>query len=91
MPRLEDWSITGGFNPYQPPECQHRFLQGIIYDDEKKRFPDGSPVRTSILQDLDLKNNIAQTRNTTYILGSISEDYLKWLREKDLTIEQFVK
>ena len=37
MPRLEDWSITGGFNPYQPPECQHRFLQGIIYDDEKKR------------------------------------------------------
>lgn len=89
IPRLENWSIVGDFYPYKAPELQYRKLQGEIYDDEKKRFDDGRCVRTSPLTELNLKNNYAQTLNTKYILGKVSKDYLKWLEENDMTLEQF--
>ena len=89
IPRLENWSIIGDFDPYKAPELQYKMLQGEIYDDEKKRFNDGRYVRTSQLIELNIKNNYAQTKNTKYILGKVSEDYLKWLKENDMTLEQF--
>lgn len=92
MPRLENWSIGSEFsNPYQAPELQVRKLYGEIYDDEFKRFEDGTRIVSSRLVELDLQNNIGQTRNTKYILGKPSEDYLKWLEENDISLEQFSK
>lgn len=90
MPRIENWSIgSAHFNPYQAPELQKKYLYGEIYDDEKSRFEDGTYISTSRIIHLDLENNVAETRNTTYILGKPSEDYLKWLKDNNITLEQF--
>ena len=70
----------GGLDPYQPPECQVKYLEGKIFDDELGRFPDGSEVTTSRIVKLDLSNMIAQTRNTEYILGKMSDGYNEWLK-----------
>lgn len=66
-------------------------LEGEIYDDEKKRFEDGRYVRTSPLQELNIKNNYAQTKNTKYILGEPSKEYLEWLEDNNMTLEQFME
>jgi len=80
MPKLESWSVVGGLDPYQPPECQVKYLEGKIFDDELGRFPDGSEVTTSRIVKLDLSNMTAQTRNTEYILGKMSDGYTEWLK-----------
>lgn len=90
MPRLENWSI-GVDNPYQAPELQKKRLHGDIYDDEKGRFPDGSSVSTSLIQELNLKESYAMTRNTTYILGEPDKEYIKWLEEQGKTLEDYIK
>jgi len=89
LPRLENWFISSEGSPYQAPELQKKRLTGAIYEDEKHRFEDGKIVTTSSLIELDLKNNIAKTRNTKYILGKPSENYLKWLKENNMALEQF--
>ncbi len=91
MPRIEKWSIGSAyFNPYQAPELQKKYLYGEIYDDEKGRFENGTYISTSSIQELDLENNVAETKNTTYILGKPSEDYLKWLKDNNFTLGQFI-
>lgn len=89
MPRLESWSIVEDLNPFQAPELQTSRLKGIIYDDELKRFSDGRSVTTSRIVELDLKNKIAQTKNTKYKLGEPNPNYLKWLEENNMTLEQY--
>ena len=90
MPRLENWSI-GIDNPYQAPELQKKRLFGDIYDDEKGRFLDGSPVSTSPIQELNLKEGYAMTRNTKYILGEPSKDYVEWLKSQSKSLEDYIK
>jgi hypothetical protein len=78
MPRLENWSIIlDDGNPYLAPECRKNRLHGNIYEDS--RFLDGTPVTTSSLQNIDIENKVAQTRNTQYTLGQMSLDYQKYL------------
>jgi hypothetical protein len=76
-------------NPYQAPELAKVKLNGLIYNDEKKRFADGTSVTTSSLMEIDIKNNIAQTRNTTYKLGEPSEEFLKWLNDNGYKLEDY--
>lgn len=93
MPRLENWSIV--FDSctedmyYKAPELIKKRLQGDIYDDENKRFENGEFVVTSSIQELNIKENYAQTKNTKYILGKPSEDYLKWLKSENLNLSDF--
>lgn len=90
MPRLENWSIgCAELDPYRAPESQKKVLYGQIYDDEKERWNDGTNIRTSTIVELDIKNNSAKTLNTKYILGEPSKDYLEWLEENNMTLEQF--
>jgi len=80
MPRLENWSIGyGDSNGFTAPELVQKTLHGMIYDDQ--RFLDGTNIRTSDIQFLDLENNIATTRNTTYKLGNINPDYQKFINQ----------
>lgn len=61
--RLENWLVWGGI------------LYGEIYDDETKRFEDGTPVRTSRLLPMAQQVSTPKkgvevfTQNTTYLLG----------------------
>jgi len=88
MPKLENWSMGTSYNGFQAPELQEKQLRGNIYDDEFNRFKDGTIITTSSLVELDLKNKIAKTLNTKYVLGNPSEDYLKWLEENNILLEQ---
>lgn len=57
MARLENWVLLGNH------------IYADIYDDEKGRFRDGNPIRTSTIQELNREEGYAQTRNTRYELG----------------------
>lgn len=90
MPRLENWSIVGDFDPYKAPELRIRKLEGEIYDDELGRFPDGSFVTTSRLNELDIIKNVARTRNTEYILGKMSDGYAEWLEFNKIELKEIM-
>lgn len=59
---LSNWDITYS-NGYW-------YLQGVVSNDTKKRFKDGTFVTTSSLQKVNFKKGIAVTRNTVYKLES---------------------
>ena len=92
MPRLENWCIViDEVSPYTAPELLKVRMSGNIHNDEKDRFADGDYVTTSSLQEIDLINKIARTRNTTYELGRMSLSYQEWLDEHGYKVEDFVK
>ena len=49
-------------------------ITGNIFEDPKKRFMDGTLVTTSNVKYIDKQNNVAQTRNTLYRLGTPAQD-----------------
>jgi hypothetical protein len=88
MPRLENWSIVNNLDPFQAPELQVKRLEGDIYNDELRNLKDGKRVVTSRLLKLDLINNVAQTNNTEYILGKMSEEYAEWLKNNNIKLKE---
>lgn len=44
------------------------YVSGEIFNDTKKRFPDGTFVTTSYVQLAYLNSNLIQTKNSTYRL-----------------------
>lgn len=93
MPRLENWCIVvdPNFTPYTAPELMKLRMSGNIHDDEKKRFTDGDYITTSSLQEIDLINKIARTKNTIYELGIMSISYQEWLDKNGYKVEDFVR
>lgn len=87
MPRLENWSVISTGNEFQAPELRAKQLYGVIYDDEKGRFKDGTKIRTSTLVELSIENNYAKTLNTQYALGEPSKDYLEWLKKSNISLD----
>lgn len=43
-------------------------IYGIIYNDIKKRFPDGTEIHTSKVLKADFVNGVIETRNSVYHL-----------------------
>lgn len=91
MPRLENWCIVvdPNFTPYTAPELIKKRLSGNIHNDN--RFNDGEYVTTSSIQDIDLVNKFARTKNTTYELGRMSASYKEWLDDNGYKVEDFVR
>ena len=91
MPRIEEWSIGSNYiNPYQAPEALKKYLYGRIYDDELGRFKDGTNIGTSSIQELNLEEGYAMTRNTRDELGNPSDEYLKWLEVQGKSLEEYI-
>lgn len=89
MPKLEEWSLSqDNSNPYQAPELRAVRLHGKVYGHE--RFEDGDPVTTSRVHNLDMKNRIAKTNNTTYELGEPSVEYVEWLESNGKNLEDYI-
>jgi hypothetical protein len=90
MPRLENWSvIINDQSPFIAPELCYRMLNGEIYNDERGKFKDGTRITTSPLVEFDYKNKVAKTLNTIYTLGNLSENYLKWVRENNIDLDNY--
>lgn len=73
---IENWSMFMDGSPLLAPELRKMYLQGNIHNHEN--FKDGTFVRTSSIQDIDLENGKVTTRNTIYQLGKIDEEYLEF-------------
>lgn len=43
-------------------------IDGYIYNDQRHRFDDGTPIRTSLVKYIDFEAKIAKTLNSTYNL-----------------------
>jgi hypothetical protein len=44
-------------------------IYGNIFNDEKHRFANGTPIKTSRLKSVDFVKGVARTKNSTYNLG----------------------
>ena len=58
---LKDWVI-------QRTNNGSVIIYGIIYNDIKKRFPDGTEIQTSKVLKADFVNGVIETRNSVYHL-----------------------
>lgn len=80
MAKLENWSlITINENEFVAPEMRERVLLGNVYD--REGFDNGERVRTSLVQEIDVCNNMAYTINTIYELGEPSKEYKDFWEE----------
>lgn len=78
-PKLENWRIE--FWRFSPCGESLFKLAGNIYNDS--RFSDGTKVITSSIEFINMKENVAKTRNTVYDLGfCIDDTYVELLEEK---------
>lgn len=62
--RLENWEWDG----------RHNVIWGSIYDDVRKRWPEGTRIHTSYIADEDadgflMEGEVIKTLNSTYLLG----------------------
>ena len=57
---IKDWTIEKWGDAF--------VICGNIFNDEKNRFADGTPIHTSRLQIIDFVEKIVKTKNSTYNL-----------------------
>lgn len=76
--RLEKWGLRldEAVDPYKAPETVPVRLVGYVYG--HPRVPDGTLVSSSTVIELDVKNSLAETKNTTYTLGEIDPIYKRF-------------
>ena len=87
MPRLENWKMV--VHPYDAdgytaPEATRYCLRGIVYGHTNPRHFDGKEIRTSTIQEIDIKNRMAITSNSVYELGTPDPEWLEWVRVKKI-------
>lgn len=78
---MKYWSITSNQDGFTPPELLIYRLQGIIYNDSRGAFPDGSRLHTSSIQRITDcgSHKLVETKNTVYMvsLEDVNPDYEK--------------
>ena len=91
-PRLENWSVKQVTNsPYEAPELGFSAICGEVYNHPVPRHYDGKKIQTSRVKSINLDTNIAQTNNTTYELGTPSQEWLDWMKENGYELRQYHK
>ena len=86
--KLEKWSVLGlNTDPYKAPEQALTVLAGFVSGHPK--ISDGTQICTSPLTMISYRNKMAVTVNTTYELGEPDPDFLKFLSQHGLSIEQY--
>jgi len=78
---LEDWAVVptlknGKYEELRPGNL----LVGRAFG--HRRIKSGTFIFTSPIVGVDLQNNIAETRNTSYHLGEASHEYKMWSKEQ---------
>lgn len=88
--KLENWSLTVRTKPFEAPELGTPIIQGNIYNDELQRFEDGVFVKTSRLEELNIKDKYAKTKNSTYILGEVDKNFQNYMKENNYTLNDYL-
>jgi len=78
---LEDWAVVpnlknGQYELLRPGNL----LVGRAFGHQ--RIKSGTFIFSSLIVSVDLKNNIAETKNTSYRLGEASHEYKTWSKEQ---------
>jgi hypothetical protein len=81
---LEDWAVVpklknGRYELLRPGNL----LVGRAFGHQ--RIKSGTFIFSSLIVNVDLQNNIAETQNTTYRLGEASREYKIWSEEQSST------
>ena len=77
--RIEDWSTTSSGQDHVHPELRDRSLHGKVYGHPS--FDGGECITSSSLVSMDLKNKLAESRNTIFELGAIDPEFEKYCEE----------
>lgn len=72
MPRLDNWSVVGTFDPYQAPEQQVKKLHGQVSD--HPMFPDGVMITTSAIAAIEADTVVTHS-GSRYELGIVDPGY----------------
>jgi len=84
---IENWAVVqrGAYAAFQALQPGN-ILTGKVFGHD--RLADAKSIYTSPIISVDLRESVVETRNTFYLLGSVSEDYKKseeyksWDRER---------
>jgi hypothetical protein len=81
---LEDWAVVPSVNPGAYETLQPgNLLVGRAFGHQ--RIKRGTFIFTSPIVRVDAMKGIAETRNTSYTLGEISQEYKAWLQNQSQT------
>lgn len=76
---MKCWSISSNQNGFKSPELVRHRLRGLIYDDSRGYFPDGSAVETgNIISVTDNgSHKVVTTERTAYTVypGDVDPEY----------------
>ena len=82
--KLENWAVVPSANPGSYEALlPGNLLVGRAFGHQ--RIKQGMFIFTSPIVRVDAMKGIAETRNTSYSLGEISEEYKAWLQENQKT------
>jgi hypothetical protein len=79
--KLEDWAVVPNLKNGKYQELRPgNLLVGRAFGHH--RIKSGTFIFTSPIVGVDLQNNIAETKNTSYHLGEAGYEYKMWSREQ---------
>jgi hypothetical protein len=79
--KLEDWAVVPSLKNGKYQELiPGNLLVGRAFGHQ--RIKSGTFIFTSPIVGVDLQNNVAETRNTSYHLGEASHEYKVWSKEQ---------
>jgi len=87
--RIEQWGFSLKVKPYEAPELGKTVIIGYVYGNPK--FPDGTFITTSVVNELDLKNKKAVTANSVYELGEMSPLFNDYMKRNNFTLELYAE
>ena len=76
--KLENWSITDNDDGYKAPEMIRKYAHGLVYGNPN--FPDGHPITTSALKEINLVKGYIKTQNSIYQLGTMLPEYAEYVK-----------
>ena len=79
--RIENWAVVGSviFLGYRELEPGQRLTGDVM---GRTNLRNGS-IFTSAILSVDLERKRVETRNSVYELGTVSEDYARWMNERE--------
>lgn len=90
MPRLENWAPNQMIMHMGSGRMAINGLVGKVFNDEKKRFEDGTVITTSLVMSINQDQTEARTMNTVYQLGAPAPEWVAFCREHEIDLGGYI-